>query len=235
MPSIKVATTRPDTIEIEYETFGSPDDPALILVAGFAVQLTSWEAEFCEMLAASRRYVIRFDNRDCGLSTKLDGAKASPQATLSARLSGTELPDVPYTLSDMGNDGIGLLDALAVERAHVAGASMGGMIAQTMAIEHPDRILSLTSIMSSTGDPLVGKPTPDALAVLLTAPPTERQAFIDASAALRGLGVEALRRRTEHPPAGRRGVRSQLLPGGPARASSRRSTPPAIAASNWPD
>jgi pimeloyl-ACP methyl ester carboxylesterase len=182
MPSIKVTTTRPDTIEIEYETFGNPDDPALVIVAGFAVQLTSWETEFCERLAASGRYVIRFDNRDCGLSTKLDGAKASPQATLTALLAGTELPPVPYTLSDMGNDGIGLLDALGIERAHVAGASMGGMIAQTMAIEHPDRILSLTSIMSSPGDPLVGKPSPEALEVLLATPPTERAAFQDASA-----------------------------------------------------
>ena len=182
MPSIKVATTRPDTMEIEYETFGSPDDPALMLVAGFAVQLTSWETEFCELLAASGRYVIRFDNRDCGLSTKLDGAEASPQATLAALLSGTELPDVPYTLSDMGNDGIGLLDALGIAQAHLAGASMGGMIAQTMAIEHPDRILSLTSIMSSPGDPLVGKPSPEALEVLLATPPTERVAFQEASA-----------------------------------------------------
>jgi pimeloyl-ACP methyl ester carboxylesterase len=182
MPSIKVATTRPDTIEIEYETFGSPSDPALILVAGFAVQLTSWDAEFCERLAAGGRYVIRFDNRDCGLSSKLDGAAASPQAAMNALLSGAAMPDVPYTLSDMANDGVGLLGALGIERAHVAGASMGGMIAQTMAIEHPDRILSLTSIMSSPGDPRVGKPTPEALAVLLTPPPTERQAFVDAAA-----------------------------------------------------
>ena len=182
MPSIKVATTRPDTLEIEYETFGSPDDPALILVAGFAVQLTSWDSELCELLASSGRYVIRFDNRDCGLSTKLDGAVASPHATLTAVLAGTELPEVPYTLSDMANDGVGLLDALGIERAHVAGASMGGMIAQTMAIEHPERILSLTSIMSSPGDPRVGKPSPEALEVLLAAPPTERSAFQDASA-----------------------------------------------------
>ena len=182
MPSIKAASTRPDTIEIEDETFGNPDDPALILVAGFAVQLTSWETEFCDLLAASGRYVIRFDNRDCGLSTKLDGAQASPQATLTALLSGTELPDVPYTLSDMGNDGVGLLDALGIEQAHVAGVSMGGMIAQTMAIEHPDRILSLTSIMSSPGDPRVGKPSPEALEVLLATPPTERAAFQEASA-----------------------------------------------------
>jgi pimeloyl-ACP methyl ester carboxylesterase len=182
MPSIKVATTRPDTIEIEYETFGDPDDPALVLVAGFAVQLTSWETDFCEALAASGRHVVRFDNRDCGLSTRFDGAVASPQATLTALLSGSELPEVPYTLSDMGNDGIGLLDALGIERAHVAGASMGGMIAQTMAIEHPERILSLTSIMSSPGDPRVGKPSPEALEVLLATPPTEREAFQDASA-----------------------------------------------------
>ena len=182
MPSIKVATTRPDTIEIEYETFGNPDDPALLLVSGFAIQLTSWETEFCELLAANGRYVIRFDNRDCGMTTKLDGAKASPEAVLAAMLSGTEMPEVPYTLSDMGNDGVGLLDALGIERAHVAGASMGGMIAQTMAIEHPDRIMTLTSIMSSPGDPRVGKPSPEALEVLLATPPTEREAFQEASA-----------------------------------------------------
>lgn len=182
MSKVTVKTTRPDLVDLEYDTFGSPDDPALILVAGFVVQLTSWDTEFCTQLAAGGRHVIRFDNRDCGLSTKLDGLVAEPMAVLAAALGGHELPAVPYTLSDMANDGIGLLDALGISAAHVMGASMGGMVAQTMAIEHPERILSLTSIMSSPGDPRTGKPTPEALEVLLTVPPAERAAYVDAAA-----------------------------------------------------
>ena len=174
-------TTRPDLIDIEYETFGSATDPAMLLVAGFVVQLTSWDAQFCERLAAGGRYVIRFDNRDCGLSTKLDGAKVDGQAALHAQLTGGPMPEVPYTLSDMANDGVGLLDALEIDAAHVVGASMGGMIAQTMAIEHPDRVRSLTSMMSSPGDPRTGKPEPEALEVLLTVPPTDRAAYVDAA------------------------------------------------------
>ncbi len=182
MPNITVKTTRPDFVDLEYDTFGSPGDPAVLVVAGFAAQLTSWESEFCELLANGGRFVVRFDNRDCGLSTKFDGVRVKPMAVLSAALAGNELPDVPYTLSDMANDGIGLLDALGIGSAHVVGASMGGMIAQTMAIEHPDRIRSLTSIMSSPGDPRTGKPSPEALEVLLAVPPVERQAFVDAAA-----------------------------------------------------
>lgn len=182
MPNITVKTTRPELVDLEYDTFGSPDDPALLLVAGFSVQLTSWEPEFCEMLANGGRFVIRFDNRDCGLSTKFDGVHVKPMAVLSAALAGNELPDVPYTLSDMANDGIGLLDALGIGSAHVVGASMGGMIAQTMALEHRDRIRSLTSIMSSPGDPRTGKPSPEALEVLLAVPPVEREAFVEAAA-----------------------------------------------------
>ena len=112
MPRATVKSTRPELVDIEYETFGSPDDPAVLLVAGFVVQLTSWDTEFCELLAAGGRYVIRFDNRDCGLSTKLDGAAADWQGALQATLSGGPMPDVPYTLSDMANDCVGLLDAL---------------------------------------------------------------------------------------------------------------------------
>jgi len=196
-----VKSTRPDIVEIEYETFGSPADPAALLVAGFVVQLTSWDAEFCELLAAGGRYVIRFDNRDSGLSTKLDGAKADWHGALDATLTGGAMPDVPYTLSDMGNDCVGLLDALDVDAAHVVGASMGGMIAQTLAIEHPDRVRSLTSIMSSTGDPRTGKPEPEALEVLLIVPPTERTAYVDAAArtavwaSKRYVDVERVRRR----------------------------------------
>jgi pimeloyl-ACP methyl ester carboxylesterase len=181
MARATIHTTRPDTLEIEYETFGSANDPALLLVMGFAVQLIHWDTELCERLADAGRYVIRFDNRDIGLSGKLDGEHVDPMAVLAAVLAGEPLPAVPYTLSDMANDGIGLLDALGIERAHVMGASMGGMIVQTMAIEHPDRLLSVTSIMSAPGDPHVGAPTSEALQVLLTPPPTERDAFVDAT------------------------------------------------------
>ncbi|MET0460938.1 MAG: alpha/beta fold hydrolase [Ilumatobacteraceae bacterium] len=178
MPRATVTSTNPSSIELEYETFGSPDDPALLLVMGFGAQLIAWDVGLCEQLAARGRFVIRFDNRDVGLSTHLDGQAVDPMAVMSASLGGTELPPVPYTLSDMASDAVGLLDHLSIERAHIVGASMGGMIAQTIALEHADRCLSLTSVMSSTGDPRAGKPTPEALAVLMTKPPTERDAFI---------------------------------------------------------
>lgn len=182
MPRATVKTTNPDTIELEYETFGSPSDPALLLVMGFTAQLIAWDTEFCEQLADRGRYVIRFDNRDCGLSTKLDGQHVDPMKVMHAQLAGEPVPPTPYTLSDMSNDAFGLLDELDIERAHIMGASMGGMIVQTMAIEHPERVLSLISVMSSPGDPRAGKPTDEALEVLLSAPPTEREAYIANSA-----------------------------------------------------
>lgn len=168
-------------IEIEYETFGEPGAPAMLLVAGFASQLLSWEVGFCQLLADGGLHVIRFDNRDAGLSTLLDPATARPQAVLNARLHGEPIPEVPYTLSDMAADGIGLLDELAIGAAHVMGMSMGGMIVQTMAIEHPDRVRSLTSVMSSTGSLQVGNPTKEALPILLRTPPTERDEFVAAA------------------------------------------------------
>jgi pimeloyl-ACP methyl ester carboxylesterase len=180
MPRTTVATTKPESIEIEYETFGSPDDPALLLVMGFTAQLIAWDDELCELLADRGRYVIRFDNRDCGLSTHLDGATAEPMAVMQAQLAGTEEPPVPYDLSDMANDAVGLLDALGIEAAHVMGASMGGMIAQTMAIEHPDRCLSVVSVMS-TPSIRIGPPTQEALEILLSPPPSERTAYIAAA------------------------------------------------------
>jgi pimeloyl-ACP methyl ester carboxylesterase len=181
MPRATVATTNPHSIEIEYETFGSPDDPAVLLVMGFTAQLLGWDVGFCERIADRGRHVIRFDNRDCGLSTHLDGVKVNPMAVLQAKLAGNEAPPVPYTLSDMGNDAVGLLDALGIPSAHVMGASMGGMIAQTIAIEHPERCRSLITVMSSTGDPRSGAPTPEARDLLLTPPPAEREAYIDAA------------------------------------------------------
>lgn len=168
----------PSGIELEYDTFGDPADPALLLVMGFTAQMTAWQEGFCRMLAGGGRYVIRYDNRDCGLSSKLDGVTVDPMAVMGAALSGGELPAVPYTLSDMAADGIGLLDHLDIDRAHVVGASMGGMIVQTMAIEHADRLLSMTSIMSTIGDTEYGTPEPDAIQVLLTPPPADRDGVI---------------------------------------------------------
>lgn len=168
-------------IELEYRTTGDPSDPVLLCVCGYTSQLISWREGYIAQLAAQGLFVVQFDNRDVGLSTKLDGQRVAPGAVLTALLAGESLPPVPYTLSDMAADGIGLLDHLGVDRAHIAGNSMGGMIVQTMAIEHPDRIASVTSIMSSTGDPRVGAPTPEARAALLAPPPPDRDDYIAAA------------------------------------------------------
>ncbi|MEY2973850.1 MAG: hypothetical protein RIR49_270 [Actinomycetota bacterium] len=169
-------------IELEYDTFGSPDDPALLLVMGFTAQMIGWDEDYCRMLAGRGHHVIRFDNRDCGLSTHLDGIEVDVSQVLEVALAGAgDMPPVPYLLSDMAADGIGLLDHLDIDRAHIMGASMGGMIVQTMAIEHPERIATLTSVMSTTGAPDVGRPTPEAMEALLAEPPTDRAAYIDSS------------------------------------------------------
>jgi pimeloyl-ACP methyl ester carboxylesterase len=168
-------------IELDYLTTGDPQHPPLLAVTGYTTQRTSWRQGYIDAIAAQGLHVIQFDNRDVGMSTKLDGQKVSPAAVLRAALAGEPLPPVPYTLSDMAADGIGLLDHLGIERAHIVGNSMGGMIVQTMAIEHPDRIASVTSVMSSPGDPRVGAPTPEARDALLAPPPAERAAYIEAS------------------------------------------------------
>ena len=169
----------PTGIEVEYETYGDFDDPALLLVNGYGSQMLSWNLDLVDQFVRQGLFVIRFDNRDAGLSTKLDGQAAQPMKVLEAVLASEPRPEVPYTLSDMAADGIALLEHLGLEKAHLAGVSMGGMIVQTMAIEYPDRVATLTSIMSSPGDPLVGRPTPEARAALLAAPQTGRQAYID--------------------------------------------------------
>jgi len=168
-------------MELEYDTIGSPDDPALLLIMGFTAQMTQWDDSFCKLLAAGGLFVIRFDNRDCGLSTKVDGAQVDLGAVMVAALSEQSMPHVPYTLSDMAADAVGLLDCLGIHKAHVMGASMGGMIAQTVAIEHPHRCLSLISVMSQPGDPDVGQPTPEAAAALLAPPPSSRAEYIASS------------------------------------------------------
>ncbi len=161
-------------IEIEYDTFGSTDDPALLLIQGLTGQLIAWEEPFCQGLADGGYQVIRFDNRDCGLSTSFDGVAVDPAAVMAAALIGQPLRDVPYTLSDMAADTVGLLDHLDIDEAHILGVSMGGMIAQHVAIEHPHRVRSLISMMSMTGEPEYGTPTPEAMAALLAPPPQGR-------------------------------------------------------------
>ena len=168
-------------VELEFDTFGSSEDPALLLVMGFTAQMTAWDVDFCRGLAERGYFVVRYDNRDCGLSTKFDGAAVDPMAVMAAALSNEPLPPVPYTLSEMAADGIGLLDHLAIARAHVVGASMGGMIVQMMAIEHPTRLRSMISIMSMTGDPEYGQASPEAMGALLAAPPVERDAYIESA------------------------------------------------------
>ncbi len=166
-------------IELEYETLGSPDDPTMLLVMGLGGQLIAWPDAFCERLAGRGYRVVRFDNRDCGLSTKFDGIRVDIGAVMGAAVGGQPIPPVPYTLTDMAADAVGLVDHLGVERAHVVGASMGGMIAQHIAIEHPERVASLVSIMSMTGEFEFGTPEPEAAELLFTPPPTEREAYIE--------------------------------------------------------
>ncbi|MED5292767.1 MAG: alpha/beta fold hydrolase, partial [Actinomycetota bacterium] len=136
---------------------------------------------FCQMLADGGFQVIRFDNRDAGLSTKLDGVEVDFLALVAAALEGQEVSDTPYDLSDMSDDAFGILDDLGIEKAHIVGASLGGMIAQTMAIERPSRVMSLTSIMSATGTREIIDIPDDSLALLLAPAPTERSAYLEYS------------------------------------------------------
>ncbi|BCJ49502.1 alpha/beta hydrolase [Actinoplanes sp. NBRC 14428] len=190
-------------VQIAYETFGNPRDPAVLLVMGFGAQMIAWHEDLCQMLAGQGRFVIRYDNRDCGLSTTWDQYPVDLMAFIGTVSAGDILAAqkmIPYTLSDMATDGINLLTAVGIERAHVVGASMGGMIAQRMAIEHPSRVRTLTSMMSSTGEPEVGQSTPQAQQVLFTPRPANRNGYISSAerelvwASRRYPDVEGLRR-----------------------------------------
>ncbi len=162
-----MATTSANGIELYFDTFGQADHPSLLLVSGLGAQCLGYEDEFCEQLAAKDLHVIRYDNRDVGLSTHLHDVTVDAMSALIAASSG-EPVDAPYTLSDMAADGMGLLDSLGIEQADIFGASMGGMISQTMAIEYPERVKSLTSLMSTTGEIEVGAPDPATLTALLS-------------------------------------------------------------------
>ncbi len=165
-------------IEIFYDVHGSPSDPAILLIMGLSAQMTSWDDSFVGELASRGFHVIRFDNRDIGLSTYFDAAGIPDMAAAFA--AGT-IPPPAYTLSDMASDGAGLLDALGISGAHIVGASMGGMIAQTFAIEHPDKCLTLTSIFSTTGNRGVGQAHPGvAEALFFATPPATREEAIEA-------------------------------------------------------
>jgi pimeloyl-ACP methyl ester carboxylesterase len=152
-------TANHGNVELFFETFGAGDDPTLLLVNGFGSQSVNYDERWCEKYAAQGYRVVRFDNRDVGLSSKLDGKE--------------------YTLRDMAGDALAVLDTVGAERAHVMGVSMGGMIAQRLAIDYGERLLSLTSAMSRTGEPGYGQSSPEALAMLTAKPARTRDEYVD--------------------------------------------------------
>jgi pimeloyl-ACP methyl ester carboxylesterase len=162
-------------LDIAYETFGDPSDPALLLVMGLGTQMLGWHEDLCSAIAARGFYVIRFDNRDVGRSTALRDLPVPKLWQLALRSKRA----AAYTLEDMADDGFGLLDTLGIERAHIVGASMGGMIAQTMAYRRPERVLSLVSIMSNTGALRSGQPRLSTYGLLLGTPPRGREEAIE--------------------------------------------------------
>jgi pimeloyl-ACP methyl ester carboxylesterase len=168
-------------IDLCYQTLGDPSDPPMLLIQGIGSQMIGWPDGLCELLAERDFFVIRFDNRDSGRSTWLD-ALGTPSVTAAVQ---NLLDDPPYLFTDMVDDCAGLLEALGIEAAHVVGASLGGFVAQTLAIERPERVLSLASVMSSTGSSQVGQPTPAAMQVLMTRPPGDRDGYVEAIVAMR--------------------------------------------------
>ncbi len=180
-PSVHTPETRIDVgrgVEITYETFGNPEHPPLLLVMGLAMQMIAWDTDFCAALAAKGYYVIRFDNRDVGRSSWFDhlGMPNIPEL-IQKRLARQPI-EVPYQLTDMVEDTVGLLDALGIDAAHVVGASMGGMISQLLAIHHPERVRTLTSWMSTTGDPSLPRAQPHVIAAIMMPKPTRPEALV---------------------------------------------------------
>ncbi len=179
VPHSDSARVKSNGIELVYDTFGDRSARPLLFIEGLGTQMIGWEDDFCAALAARGYWVIRFDNRDIGLSYKFDAA-GMPDIPAMIRLQTIGKPvQSPYSLTDMAEDTVGLLDALGMRSAHVAGISMGGMIAQTLAICHPERVRTLTSMESSTGAPGLPGPKPQAAWVLVAPTPTERTAYLE--------------------------------------------------------
>ena len=166
-------------IDIAYETYGEPWDRPLVLIMGLATSKAGWPEPFCRILARTGHRVICFDNRDVGRSSKLDDLGAPDMDTVMRSLRGERTMEAPYSLEDMAADTVGLLDALDIEKAHICGMSMGGMIAQIMALAHPHRVCSLISMMSTTGERDLPPSTPEAQVAMMSMPPDRRQAYQD--------------------------------------------------------
>jgi pimeloyl-ACP methyl ester carboxylesterase len=173
-----VPEAKVNDITIAYETIGSEKDRPLLLIAGLTSQMVTWPDAFCSRLADAGHFVIRFDNRDCGLSSKIESGGVPDVQALMADAQAGKPVEAPYSLSDMAADAVGLLDKLGLDRVHVCGLSMGGMIAQLMAVEYPDRVTSLISMMSTTGKPGLPGPTAEAMQAMLSMPPLERSAYV---------------------------------------------------------
>jgi pimeloyl-ACP methyl ester carboxylesterase len=169
-----MSTLQSNGLTLGYDRFGNAGDEAMLLISGLGVQRLRWADSFCERLAAKGFQVFRFDNRDAGESTHFSNAPAPDFAALVAALNAGLVPAVPYTLHDLANDAVGLLDGLGVSRAHIVGRSMGGMVAQLLASTHAPRVRSLVSIMSSTGDPSLPSTSPDVMAMLMRPVPDPR-------------------------------------------------------------
>jgi pimeloyl-ACP methyl ester carboxylesterase len=168
---------RTNGIELCYEIFGDAEAEPMLLIMGLGAQMIHWDDDFCRQLAARGFRVIRFDNRDIGKSSRLSGGKRLTAVEL-LKLKFLKIPvAAPYKLSDMAQDVIGLMDTLRIKSAHLVGASMGGMIAQEIAITFPERVRSLTSIMSTTGNPKIPPPTREASAILMAPPPATKEEY----------------------------------------------------------
>lgn len=178
-------TAQANGIELCYETHGDPSDEPLLLIMGLSSQLVHWPMPMVDALVDRGFFVVRYDNRDVGLSSKFDAEHPGDFITTFMAASQGEPVEVPYLLTDMAADAVGLLDHLGLDSVHVVGASMGGMIAQTVAIEHPARVRTLTSIMSTTGDRDVGQPTPEAMMTLVAAVPNTLDEALDAAVVTR--------------------------------------------------
>ena len=170
-------------LTICHQTFGRPSDPPLLLIAGLGAQMIVYEDDFCDALAERGLWVVRYDNRDVGKSSQIDWRPAiDAGAAVAERKKGDRIA-APYLLKDMAADAVGLMDALGIARAHVVGASMGGMIAQEVAIHWPERVRSLTSISSTTGDPRLPPPTPAVMNVFTKPPPKTVEEYVEANVA----------------------------------------------------